>query len=244
MTYREPGRRTTRRIPTILVAGLLVVVAAVAASLGNSQLTSGSSRVPSSAPASSTSTAASPTAVLPSEFPGALGEPAGVVPGGEMVLRPEHRGALGEADGLLPDQITVFDGQYPGVTNLNPDLLRALRHAATRAAKDGVEIFVTSGWRSRKYQEALFRQAVSEYGSEAKAAQWVATPGTSAHESGNAVDIGPSVAAAWLSKHGPAYGLCQIYRNEPWHYELRPVAINRGCPHMYANPTQDPRMQP
>jgi zinc D-Ala-D-Ala carboxypeptidase len=243
MTYREPVRRSTGRIPTILVVGVLVVVAAVAASLGTSPLTSGSSTVPSSAPASSTSTAAAPIAVLRSEFPGAPGESAGVVPNGEMVLRPEHRGALGEADGLLPDRATVFDGQYPGVTNLNPDLLRALRHAATRAAKDGVEFFVTSGWRSRKYQEELFRQAVSEYGSEEKAAQWVATPGTSAHESGSAVDIGPVGAAAWLSKHGTAYGLCQIYRNEPWHYELRRVATNRSCPRMYADPTQDPRMR-
>jgi zinc D-Ala-D-Ala carboxypeptidase len=243
MTYREPGRRMTRRIPTILVVGLLLVVAAVAASLGNSRLTSGSSRVPSSAPASSPSMADSPIAVLRSEFPGALGEPAGVVPDGEMVLRPEHRGALGEADGLLPERVSVFDGQYPGVTNLNPDLVRALQQAATRAAKDGVEFFVTSGWRSRNYQEELFRQAVSEYGSEERAAQWVATPGTSAHESGNAVDIRPVGAAAWLSKHGAAYGLCQIYRNEPWHYELRPVAINRGCPRMYADPSQDPRME-
>jgi LAS superfamily LD-carboxypeptidase LdcB len=135
----------------------------------------------------------------------------------------------------------VFDGQYPGVANLNPDLVRALQRAATRAAKDGVELFVTSGWRSRKYQEQLFRQAVSEYSSEKKAARWVATPGTSAHESGNAVDIGPVGAAAWLSRHGAAYGLCQIYRNEAWHYELRPVAIDRGCPRMYADPTQDPR---
>jgi D-alanyl-D-alanine carboxypeptidase len=230
MTHREPARRATHRIP--LVAGLLVV-AAVAASLGNFLLASGST----------SSAAASPIAVLRSELPGALGEPAGVVPDGEMVLRPEHRGALSEADGLLPDRVTVFDGQYPGMTNLDPDLLGALRQAATRAANDGVEFFVTSGWRSRKYQEELFRQAVSEYGSEEKAAQWVATPGTSAHESGNAVDIGPVGAAAWLSEHGARYGLCQIYRNEPWHYELRPVPINRGCPRMYGDPTQDPRMQ-
>jgi D-alanyl-D-alanine carboxypeptidase len=243
MTYREPGRRTTRRIPTILVAGLLVAVAAVSASLGNSLLTSGSLRVPSSAPATSTSTAASAVAVLRSESPGALGEPAGVVPNGEMALRPGHHGALGEADGLLPDRVTAFDGEYPGVANLNPDLLRALQRAATRAAKDGVEVFVTSGWRSRKYQEELFRQAVSEYGSEKQAAHWVATPGTSAHESGSAVDIGPVGAAAWLSRHGAAYGLCQIYRNEPWHYELRPAAIDRGCPRMYADPTRDPRTQ-
>jgi hypothetical protein len=61
--------------------------------------------------------------------------------------------------------------------------------------------------------------------------------------SGDAVDIGPSAAAAWLSEHGAAYGLCRIYGNEPWHYELRPEATERGCPPMYADPTHDPRMQ-
>ena len=47
---------------------------------------------------------------------------------------------------------------------------------------------------------------------------------------------------AWLSEHGAAYGLCQIYRNEPWHFELRPRAIESGCPPMYPDPTHDPRM--
>jgi hypothetical protein len=61
--------------------------------------------------------------------------------------------------------------------------------------------------------------------------------------SGDAVDIGHSDATTWLSEHGAGYGLCQIYRNEPWHYELRPAAIDRGCPPMYADPTRDPRMQ-
>ena len=71
----------------------------------------------------------------------------------------------------------------------------------------------------------------------------MATPERSAHVSGDAVDIGPSGAAAWLSEHGAAYGLCRIYGNEPWHYELRPEAVDRGCPAMYADPTHDPRMQ-
>ena len=61
--------------------------------------------------------------------------------------------------------------------------------------------------------------------------------------SGDAVDIGPSDATAWLSEHGAKYGLCQIYRNEPWHYELRPEAIDHRCLRMYADPTRDPRMQ-
>lgn len=53
---------------------------------------------------------------------------------------------------------------------------------------------------------------------------------------GDAVDIGHSDATAWLSKHGAEYGLCQIFRNEPWHYELRPKAIDDGCPSMPTPP--------
>jgi zinc D-Ala-D-Ala carboxypeptidase len=167
----------------------------------------------------------------------------GDIPGALPVRRDgAHQGGLGIADGELPDGVTVFDGEYPGVADLKPDLLGALRRAATTAAGDGVQLYVDSGWRSRKYQEELFRQAVSKYGSTERAAEWVARPGTSPHEKGDAVDIGPSDAAAWLSEHGAVYGLCQIYGNEPWHYELRPDAVGRGCPPMYADPTHDPSM--
>lgn len=149
----------------------------------------------------------------------------------------------GEADGVVPDGVTVFDDEYPAVAKLDPDLLGALRQAATDAADDGVEFFVNSGWRSPEYQDQLFREAISTYGSEAEAARWVATADTSAHVSGDAVDIGPADAMAWLSDHGAEYGLCQIYGNEPWHYERSPEAIDDGCPPLYADPTHDPRMQ-
>jgi D-alanyl-D-alanine carboxypeptidase len=215
VTYSEPARTTIRRIRIrrIRVAGLLVVIAAIAA-------------------ASSSSPATSPIDVLRSEHPRALGE-----------ARSEHRGALGEAGGAVPDGTTVFHDEIPGVANLDPALLGALRQAATDAADDGVESFVDSGWRSPEYQEQLRHEAISKYGSAQEAARWVATPNTSAHVSGDAVDIGPFAATGWLSQHGAEYGLCQIYSNEPWHYELRPEAIDRGCPPMYADPTHDPRMQ-
>ena len=142
-----------------------------------------------------------------------------------------------------PTARRVFDDGIPGVANLDSDLLGALRQAATDAADEGVEFYVDSGWRSPEYQEQLLREAVSKYGSEEGAARWVATPDKSAHVSGDAVDIGPVNAAAWLSEHGAEYGLCRIYGNEPWHYELHPEAIDRGCPPMYADPTHDPRMQ-
>ena len=155
----------------------------------------------------------------------------------------EDDGAVTEDDGALPDGVTVFDDRYSGVSNLDPDLLRALREAATDAADDGVTFFVNSGWRSPEYQDQLVRAAVSEYGSEEEAARWVATAETSPHVSGDAVDVGQFDATAWLSEYGATYGLCQIYRNESWHYELRPRAIDRGCPRMYADPTEDPRMR-
>ncbi len=153
------------------------------------------------------------------------------------------RPALGVADGAVPDGVTVFDDAIPAVANLAPDLLGALRRAAADAAADGVEFFVNGGWRSPRYQERLRRQAVSKYGSEEEAARWVATPETSAHVLGQAIDIGRAEAKAWLAEHGARYGLCQIYRNEPWHYELRPEAVEHGCPPMYADPSHDPRMR-
>jgi zinc D-Ala-D-Ala carboxypeptidase len=157
--------------------------------------------------------------------------------------RSEPRGPLGEADGAVPDGTTVFDDEVPGVARLDSDLLGALRRAATDATLDGVELVVDSGWRSPEYQERLLREAISKYGSAEEAGRWVATPDTSAHVSGDAVDIGPAGAATWLSEHGAAYGLCRIYRNEPWHYELLPEAIDHGCPAPYSDPTHDPRMQ-
>ena len=157
-----------------------------------------------------------------------------------------RQSALDEADGVIPDgvAVAVFDEEIPAVGKLDPDLLDALRRAATDAEADGVGLRVNSGWRSPAYQQQLLQDAVVEYGSQEEAARRVATAETSAHVSGEAVDIGPFDAAAWLSEHGAAYGLCQIYSNEPWHYELRPDAVDDGCPPMYADQTEDPRMRP
>ncbi|MFI5707692.1 M15 family metallopeptidase [Kribbella sp. NPDC051620] len=149
-----------------------------------------------------------------------------------------HR-ALGEQNGYVPEGVTVFDAGVPAVANLDPSLLGALRRAATAARDDGVEFVVNSGWRSAAYQEELLSEAVAEYGSKEEAARWVATPDKSPHVSGHAIDLGRD-AAAWLSKRGGAFGLCQIYANESWHYELRPDAVIHGCPAPYADPTQDP----
>lgn len=225
VTSYEPARAATRRIRIRWprVAGLAVAAVVVAALLGDRL------------PASSSSTASPPSTValpgLRGEHRGAPGQPAR-----------EQRGVLGQADGAVTDGTSVFDDELPGVARLDAALLDALRRAATDAEDDGVGFVVHSGWRSPAYQEHLLRDAVAQHGSEEEAARWVATPEASAHVSGDAVDVGPDDAAAWLSAHGAGYGLCQTYGNEPWHYELRPEAIDRGCPPPYADPTEDPRM--
>ncbi|GEK20197.1 M15 family metallopeptidase [Cellulomonas xylanilytica] len=160
---------------------------------------------------------------------------------------PPHDPATGPgtglgADGSVPDGVTVFD-EVPAVANLDAALLDAVRRAATDAAGAGVTFEVNSGWRSAEYQERLLRDAVTQYGSAQEAARWVATAGTSPHVQGDAIDVGPWAAMDWLAQHGAAYGLCQIYANEPWHYELRPDAVGSDCPAQYTDPTQDPRMQ-
>ena len=191
--------------------------------------------------------ASAPTATKTAHSPTAResGSPAPSRP--PIELRPDrHAGTsaqLGIADGDLPDGVSVFADEYPAVANLEPDLLRAVRAAATDALGDSVAVVVNSGWRSTEYQEHLLDEAIQKYGSRKKAAQWVATPLTSAHVSGSAIDLGPASAEAWLAEHGAEYGLCQTYANEPWHYELRPRAVDRGCPHPYADPAHDPRMQ-
>jgi D-alanyl-D-alanine carboxypeptidase len=200
---------------------VLVAVVAIVAALGSKSLVSSSLTVRSPSTVPSPSSAASRV----------------------DRSRNEQRDALGEAGGAVPKGTTVFDDEVPGVAKLDRALLSALRRAATDAAADGVELVVNGGWRSPAYEDQLRREAIARYGSEAEAARWVATGTTSAHVSGDAVDVGPADATPWLSAHGAAYGLCQIYANEPWHYELRPEASARGCPSMYADPTQDPRLQ-
>ena len=219
VTHGDAARTAAGRTRSIVLAALAVISAALVGVLGHQSWAVSS---PSAAPA---------MAAVP-----LVPRPQGSRPG-------DHHGAPDEADGVVPDGVTVFDGEYPAVANLDPALLRALRQAATDAMGDRVEFYVDSGWRSPRYQEQLLDEAIAKYGSREQAARWVATPNTSAHVSGHAVDIGPFDATSWLSKHGAHYGLCQIYSNEPWHYELRPEAIDHGCPPMYADPTHDPRMQ-
>ncbi|WP_117198599.1 M15 family metallopeptidase [Nocardiopsis sp. TNDT3] len=139
------------------------------------------------------------------------------------MLVPDREEAVFTAeDGALPDDLSVtpFDTQYPSIARLDGALLEAVREAARDALEEGIVLHVTSGWRSGEYQRHLLDQAVLDHGSREEAGRLVSTPEESRHVTGEAIDIGPTDAADWLVRRGSAYGLCQVYANEMWHFEL------------------------
>ncbi|MGR7993831.1 M15 family metallopeptidase [Xanthobacter sp. ZOL 2024] len=81
-------------------------------------------------------------------------------------------------------------------------------------------ISVNSGYRSIARQEQLYREAVAKYG-PAEARKWVAPPGKSNHNFGEALDLGfgSPEARAWVHSHAKEYGLTFPMGNEPWHVE-------------------------
>ncbi|WP_370737180.1 M15 family metallopeptidase [Mycolicibacterium aurum] len=144
--------------------------------------------------------------------------------------------AVDTTGGWLPDgtMLSPFDTANPILSQLDPALLTAVQNAARAAEADGVQIMVTSGWRSKGFQQRLFDDGIQTYGSVEKAAEFVATPEVSKHVMGQAIDIGPVAADQWLIANGRQFGLCQIYANEIWHFELA-VDAQGNCPPLKPN---------
>ncbi|KTR96623.1 hypothetical protein NS220_01465 [Microbacterium testaceum] len=147
------------------------------------------------------------------------------------VVRPAGIFLPTEEDGLIADDasLSVDDESHPALARLDPALLEALRAAQVAAEADGIRFDITSGWRSADLQRRLLADAVRTYGSEEVARQYVATPETSSHVTGQAVDIGTLDAQLWIIEHGREWGLCQTYANERWHFE-RATEPGGECP--------------
>ena len=159
-------------------------------------------------------------------------------PGPAVAVEPLSIGVAAEdtTGGSIPDGqlVSPFDVKNPAVGFLEPALLAAIQNAADAAAAEGVDVQLTSGWRSTGFQMRLFDQAVTTYGNADLAAQFVASPEKSMHVFGKAVDVGPVVADRWMIANGSRFGLCQIYANEIWHFELAVEAAG-NCPPLRPN---------
>jgi D-alanyl-D-alanine carboxypeptidase len=144
--------------------------------------------------------------------------------------------ATDSTGGWIPDgkTLSAFDVSNPAVAQLDPSVLNASQGATRAAAAQGVDLRITSGWRSKGFQQRLFDDAVRKYGSADIAKQFVASPDVSKHVVGQAVDLGPVDADQWLIRNGAQFGLCQIYANELWHFELA-VDPQGNCPRLRPN---------
>ncbi len=137
---------------------------------------------------------------------------------------------------LVDDTIQMlspWDVANPAVGNLEPALLIAVQQASAAAAAEGITMTITSGWRSPQFQQQLLDDAIATHGSLPAALQYVQPPERSRHVLGQAVDIGGYDADQWLIVNGAQFGLCQIYANEPWHFELAADAMGY-CPPLLA----------
>lgn len=120
---------------------------------------------------------------------------------------------------------------------------KAFAEMQTDASGDGVTLWISSAYRSGELQSELFRREIEEYSktcatyaeAEAYAAQSVAPPGFSEHETGLALDLNgvrgdfdTTPAFRWLSRRAQDYGFILRYpkekqsvtkiKYEPWHY--------------------------
>ena len=121
----------------------------------------------------------------------------------------------------------------PSATALRPALVRALARARTAAKRAGLTLVINSGYRSFSRQARMYEAAVRQYGSARAARKWVLPAQESTHVRGLAADIGTPATAAWLNRHGAAFGLCRAYGDEAWHFEYRPdwvAAFHGRCP--------------
>jgi hypothetical protein len=124
---------------------------------------------------------------------------------------------------------------------VHPLLLNRFNAAKIAAHLDGVNLYITSGFRSRERQGDLFAEAIVKYGSETEAAKWVLPPRFSHHPEGLALDVnypGDRVGARWLERNGYRFGLCRVYANEWWHFE-GVSAPGEPCPAMAPNALVD-----
>ena len=122
-------------------------------------------------------------------------------------------------------------------SDLNNYVKNRFLAAQSKARKEGINLIITSGFRTADRQEYLFKLAIAKYGSAEEASKWVLPPTKSHHPDGIALDVnypGDPKDSKWLELNGYKYGLCRVYKNEWWHFEPL-VAPGEKCPALVPN---------
>jgi hypothetical protein len=86
---------------------------------------------------------------------------------------------------------------------MRPDVAVAFDRLSAAAARAGVQLSITSGYRSDAEQARLFAANPNP--------KWVAPPGTSLHRYGTELDLGPPAAYGWLAANAGRFGFTKRY---------------------------------
>lgn len=152
---------------------------------------------------------------------------------------------------LLPEDYTLDDLEYFSFdytyeyTQARKEVYDAFLSMANTAKKEGINLMISSGYRSYAEQKETFDEIAYWYGS-AYAERQAARPGASEHQSGLSLDILAtdslyiesfhlSKAYKWLSEHAQDYGFILRYPEgkeyltgfepESWHYRYLGVDL-------------------
>lgn len=122
-------------------------------------------------------------------------------------------------------------GYAPG--GILPTVMEAWNAMVAAAKKDGISLWIISGYRSYDTQEAIYNRYVNDNG-QADADTYSARPGHSEHQTGLAFDIneisysfGETAAGKWVAENAAQFGFIIRYPQskqhitgyiyEPWH---------------------------
>jgi hypothetical protein len=106
---------------------------------------------------------------------------------------------------------------------MRPDVALAFDRMSAAAHRDGVDLVITSAFRSDAEQAVLFARRPDP--------RWVAPPGESLHRNATELDLGPPAAYPWLAAHAGRFHFLRRYPHEPWHYgyTLNPRSAPRSA---------------
>ncbi|MDE5570116.1 MAG: M15 family metallopeptidase [Ruminococcus sp.] len=159
--------------------------------------------------------------------------------GAEVKVTVKKAEGIQQIDGITyVNGILIANKTYSLPSTYNPqgltdDTYSAFQQLATDAAYAGLDIYLSSGFRSYETQDQIYNNYVSAYGQET-ADTFSARPGHSEHQTGMAIDVNSiddsfagTPEAVWLEEHCYEYGFIirypkgkdniTGYKYEPWH---------------------------
>ena len=142
-----------------------------------------------------------------------------------------------------PKDLVELDSEYVAPTCDHPQLRKVAAEALVKmikdAKKEGMYLLLNSGYRSYEEQEKIYQETEQKYGG-AYAAEYVATPGASEHQTGLGIDMtsqsvvdkqrlvfGDTTEYKWVVENCAKYGFIVRFTegtdgitgisHEPWH---------------------------